>query len=165
MKDRLPWTALKYPQNFNHKNKIDLKALKLIPKMESDKTQVIGCLMNISDLCFVRIETAIISIAFDSAEDIILYTRAIDPSEQARGLVRDISQDKFLLKKLLGSLFRESSFGIHYLRGGHFEVTIPEKRNPLPTQLFEPEEFVFEDGVSTGADSWASTEIVSQDSV
>lgn len=87
-------------------------------------TRVIGCLFSMRDLCFVRIETALISVAFDQSQNVILYTREIKGSE---GISQDLKKDKAFLKKVLGDLFKDSIFGVHRLKGGPFEITIPEK--------------------------------------
>jgi len=86
-------------------------------------TRVVGCKFLFADLCFVRIETALISVAFDSAENVILYTRCVD-NEVIEG-------DKRILKTVLGPLFQEESFGIHCLRGGPFEVLIPQQNKVI----------------------------------
>ena len=80
--------------------------------------RVIGCVFSIDDLCFVRIETPLIFVAFVS-DKVILYTREITSGNPVHFM-----KDRNLLRDLLGPLFQ--NFGIHDLNGGHFAIAISE---------------------------------------
>lgn len=119
-----------------------------LERESSTQTEVVGCIFSVTDLCFVRLETALISVAFDSTEEVILYTRPIKTCgfsfKEGTSAAEEIKTDKALLRALLGPLFEEANFGIHKLRGGPFEVIVPEKGKLFPIPKTELHQ-VFED--------------------
>lgn len=88
------------------------------------KTAVVGCSFSICDIQYVRIEGALISVAFDTAGKVILYTKPLE----VPFLHSEIEKEKTVLKKVLGGMWDERFFGVHILSGGDIEITIPESK-------------------------------------
>lgn len=86
------------------------------------QTKVVGCKLSTMDLCFVRIELPF-SIAFNSTEEVILYTQIFSPEVDLKK-----EEKKF---KPLGPL--KKNFGVHELRGGPFEVVISREKKVIPS--------------------------------